>query len=407
MYKNCQICVNCGRCPGMGGASKKIRVVTEHILRQPSGPVAGKNGERLVTVDIGTTTVAMQLYGPDGDCEDTYVMVNPQVKYGADVLSRITAARDRGKAAHMKTLIQGVIQKGIERFKALLQEKESLVLVVAANTTMVYLFMGWDPGELGQAPFHASRLQAFCTRVTADEIPCYVFPGLSAFVGGDIVAGMQAAELPDRKELTLLIDLGTNGEIVLGNRERIAACATAAGPAFEGGVNCGIWGADMVWLTAYLLRESVLDETGLLAERYLESGIRIGDVCVTEHAVRALQCAKAAIAAGIRILAEDFGVSFGQIDRVILAGGFGYYLNPESAGEIGLLPEELVSKAEAGGNTALAGALRVGRRLLSEEPGEDTLDERMGARTCEIVNLAEREDFRRNYLQAMDLKKLE
>lgn len=407
MYKNCQICVNCGRCPGMGGTSKKIRVITEQVLRQFSGPLAGKNGERLVTVDIGTTTVAMQLYGQDGVCADTFVTVNPQVKYGADVLSRITVARDRAKAAHMKMLIRGVIQKGIERFKTLLQEKESLILVAAANTAMVYLFMGWETGELGQAPFSASRLQAFCTRVTADEIPCYFFPGLSAFVGGDIVAGIQAAELSDKKDLTLLIDLGTNGEIVLGNKDRIAACATAAGPAFEGGASRGVWGADMVWLTAYLLREGILDETGLLAEEYLERGIRIGDVCVTGQAVRALQCAKAAIAAGIRILAERLEVSFGQIDRVILAGGFGYYLSPESAGEIGLLPHELVSKAIAGGNTALAGALRVGRRLLSEEAGEDRLDEIMGARACEIVNLAERENFRQYYLQAMDLKRLE
>lgn len=398
--------MNCGRCPGMGSTSKKINVITEHILRQPSGPLAGKGGERLVTVDIGTTTVAMQLYGLDGVCADTFVTVNPQVQYGADVLSRITAARDKGKAAHMKTLIRGVLQKGIERFKALLQEKESLILVAAANTTMVYLFMGWETEELGHAPFCASHLQAFCTRLTAEEIPCYVFPGLSAFVGGDIVAGIQAAEMTDKKEMTLLIDLGTNGEIVLGNEDRIAACATAAGPAFEGGVNRGIWGADMVWLTAYLRRTGVLDETGLLAEEYLEKGIRIGDVCVTEQAVRALQCAKAAIAAGIRILADSLGISFREIDRVILAGGFGYYLNPESAAEIGLLPRELVSKSMAGGNTALAGALRVGRRLLSEEAGEDKLDEIMGVKTYEIINLAEKENFRQYYLQAMDLNNL-
>ncbi|MCM1570161.1 MAG: ASKHA domain-containing protein [Roseburia sp.] len=406
MYKKCRICVNCGRCSGTGGESQKPEVITEHVLDIPSGPIEGRNGERLVTVDIGTTTIAMQLYGTDGRCVDTFVTVNPQVQYGADVLSRITQARDRAKAAHMKALVRGVLQKGTERFKALLQEGERLVMVLAANTTMVYLLMGWEPAELGQAPFCASRLQAFCTVLTADEIPCYVFPGLSAFVGGDIVAGMQAVELPYRKELTLLIDLGTNGEIVLGNEDRIAACATAAGPAFEGGVNRGIWGADMVWLTACLRQRGVLDETGLLEEEYLENGIRIGDVCVTQSAIRALQCAKAAIAAGIGILAERFAISFREIDKVILAGGFGYYLKPASAAEIGLLPEELTDRTIAGGNTALAGALLMGRRLIGRMPKEERLEELMGVKDVEIINLAEEEQFPQHYLQAMKLTKL-
>lgn len=280
-------------------------------------------------------------------------------------------------------------------------------MVLAGNTTMIYLLMGYDPAELGRAPFDASHLAAIETVI--GDVPCVIFPGISAFVGGDITAGMYACGMQERQELTLLVDLGTNGEMVLGNRDRRIACATAAGPAFEGGVNRGVWGADMIHLLARLKREGIMDETGLLADAYFEAGILIGDVRVTQEAIRVIQLAKGAIGAGIRILMKEYGLQedWQAIDRVVLAGGFGYYLRAEDAVEVGLLPKELEAKCLAGGNTALVGALRLGRELLTRgttegwRPPED-ICERLGVRGVEVLNLAEHPDFEQMYFRYMN-----
>lgn len=426
----CRICTGCGLCPGVaaeglwaegalreakvcqaaegegeGGncapAGKALRVLAEDALLGEKFPL-NAGGRRLVTADVGTTTIAMLLYREDGSVADRYVSANPQTMYGADVLSRIRAARQPECAGIMRRQVEEVLEKGLVRFSKNLKGGEGLSMVLAANTTMTYLLMGWDTQELGQAPFAASRLEAQERQMAG--VPCFVFPGFSAFVGGDIAAGIYACRMEEREELTLLVDLGTNGEMVLGNRRRRIACATAAGPAFEGGASAGIWGADMVSLLARLLEEKAMDATGLLAPEYFDRGIRIGNVLVTQAAVRGIQLAKAAIGAGIEILLEKYGVSMEQVDRVVLAGGFGYYLRPKAAARIGLLPQGLAEKAVAGGNTVLSGALLAGRRLLAEENAAGLLAaqlERM-ARDTEVINLAMEAGFDERYIRNMD-----
>ena len=391
----CQVCIGCGRCFDGEDGLRGISFVVENKLlgENRTDSCAYVAGRRLVAVDIGTTTVAMQLHATDGSVEDYYAQVNPQTKYGADVLSRIQAAGDFVVAEDLRTMICRVLEQGFDRFKAALKDGESLWAAIAANTTMVYLLMGYDTRELGQAPFHASHLNPVMTQIGG--VDCLVCPGLSAFVGGDIVAGMAACDMWNRDEVTLLIDLGTNGEMVLGNRERMIVCSTAAGPAFEGGVNRGIWGADMIRLLAKLLQEGIMDETGLLADPYFDTGVRVGDVCVTQGSIRAVQLAKGAIRAGIEILTEEYGIGQADIDRVVLAGGFGYYLNPEAAAQIGLLPGELVEKTVAGGNTALAGALKLGCDYLLQ--GESGL-EKYNAKKVEVLNLAQMPQFEELYL---------
>ncbi len=423
----CHICTGCGLCPGItpqGSGSGRLHILTTGA--DPRGERKPGNRERedslrLVAVDIGTTTVAMLLYDREGQVSDRYVAVNPQSVYGADVLSRIRVAEKPGTdgkrdvAEKMQNMIRGVLETGFTRFAKKLKPGEQLLAVVAANTTMSYLFLGRNPKELGRAPFAATYLEAVQTRVAG--VPCYLLPGMSAFVGGDITAGVYGARMSETEEITLLIDLGTNGELVLGNRHRRIACATAAGPAFEGGVNKGIWGADMVSLIATLKRRGLLDVTGLLAEPYFETGIRIGNVCVTKEAVRAVQLAKAAVAAGIEILLDRYGISADRVDRVILAGGFGYYLKPEDAAEIGLLPKELAKKAVSGGNMALAGSRRAGRELLAEMSAEEEFrSAQAGLRTrvvkqleklasaTEILNLAECSEFEKKYVEKLNLE---
>lgn len=410
MYRKgvrCRICTGCGLCPGIapgqpgtgGKEGGTMQVLTDSAFTQNLA-AAFKGKVRLVTADLGTTTVAMLLYGTDGTAEDRHLAVNPQTVYGADVISRIRAGEDRDKAEDMRRMILQVLERGLERFRKRLSGQESLQMVLTANTVMTYLLMGWDTSELGRAPFRASRLDG--GEIKIGGVPCFVFPGVSAFVGGDITAGMYACGMGEREEIMLLIDLGTNGEIVLGNRARRIACAAAAGPAFEGGANRGVWGADMISRIAALRREGLLDETGLLAESCFESGVRVGNVSVTQEAVRAVQLAKGAIAAGIETLLERYGITAEQVDRVVLAGGFGYYLNPEDAALIGLLRPELARKAEAGGNTALSGALKAGVKLICGAAASTEELQKL-IRGTEALNLAEEADFAERYVRAMGL----
>lgn len=400
----CQICTGCGLCPGItpaGSSAGGVHVLAEDVLPDVSMPFQGSR--RLVTADVGTTTVAMLLYAKDGSVADRYVAVNPQTAYGADVLSRIRAAENPEAAADMREKVLRILGEGLKRFSELLENGETMYLVLAANTTMTYLLMGWDPAELGKAPFHVSRRSGTETEICG--VPCYVFPGLSAFVGGDIVAGIYACGMCEREELILLLDLGTNGEIVLGNRQSRIACATAAGPAFEGGVNRGVWGSDMISLLARLRQEEILDETGLLSEPYFKHGIRIGNVTVTQEAVRSVQLAKGAIAAGIDILMDRYGADPNTVSRVVLAGGFGYYLRPEAAAAIGLLPESLTGKVITGGNTALSGALMAGQRILADG-GFEGLREQLAETVLRtgVLNLAEDSKFEQHFVRLMDFK---
>ena len=405
--RRCHVCTGCGLCPGVGKADslKNVRILTKDYLENGSQSLENEAGLRLIAADVGTTTIAMELCSVDGSVRDVFVTVNPQIQFGRDVLSRIQAAKDPALREQLQGEVREALMTGAKRFLKLLGEQERPLIVIAANTTMSYLLMGWDPEELGHAPFHASRRSG--ARFFLDEeetIPCVLLPGYSAFVGGDLFAGAMACGMQETEKRTLLIDLGTNGEILLGDRRGILATATAAGPAFEGGASQGVWGADLVKYVATLRREGLLDETGLLAEPYFQTGVRIGGVLLSQESVRGLQVAKAAIMAGIQILTKRAGVSLAEIDQVILAGGFGYFLNPADAAAIGLLPASLEEKTFSGGNTALAGAKRVGARML-----RDGVDETMQSFTAEaeVINLAMEPEFQERYLKAMELNPME
>ncbi len=411
----CDLCTGCGRC---FSGNEDLQIITGNKLNEnfqkekrsyaDDEMICSNSCKKIIAADIGTTTVAMVLYDAAGREEDRFATVNPQVEYGADVLSRIQAARNPQSARKMQKQVLDVLAEGVRRFRRKQEEMQSY-LVIGANTAMVYLLCGFDPEELGHAPFAASHLAA--VPITVEGVEGIILPGISAFVGSDVLAGIYACGMTQRQEITLFIDLGTNGEMALGNCEGVTAGSAAAGPAFEGGASRGIWGADMVHLTARLLREGILDETGLMSETYFERGVRIGDVLVTQKSIRELQLAKAAVAAGIRLLAESYGLeSLEQVDRVVLAGGFGYYLRAEDAVRIGLLPEVLEKKVISAGNTVLAGLCKYGLfcDFCSENCGMSTgeaygkLQEIAGL--VKVINLAEQENFAESYLEAMYLR---
>ena len=341
--KKCVVCIGCGRC---GENPRDLQIITDSFLKSELLSVDSADKGSFVIADIGTTTIAMEVYDELGKKLGQYVKPNPQRVFGRDVISRIQAAERPLVAKQMQGLVKQELMQGLEEFR----EKGIDIrnIYVAGNTTMLYLLLGYDPTELGYAPFKASHLES--EEIELGEWIAHVLPGLSAFVGSDILAGILASGMAKKESISMLIDLGTNGEMVLGNCEKMFACATAAGPAFEGMLEEGrkaLWGADLVKIIAELLDRGILDETGLLAEPYFKEGVTIAGVQITQEHVRNLQTAKAAIAAGIEILAKEYGITIGDIEQVYLAGGFGYFLEEEPAIGIGLLPRDLRGKVQS------------------------------------------------------------
>lgn len=376
----------------------------------------------ILAVDLGTTTIAMQLVKiENGQVVDSYCAMNPQRSYGADVLSRIQAA-NTGNAKIMQESVWKVIREGINRFTDKAREAHLKIccMCIAGNTTMEHLLMGLSTQNLGQSPFTPVELGLQKCTITEHKLPVYITPGISTFVGGDISAGLYHCNLLDisasKQQIStipnssiLFIDLGTNGEMAIVSGDRIVVTATAAGPAFEGGASAAVPGSDMIKVVASLLDKGIIDETGLMIEPYFSEGINIdvlhsaaSDIIrITQSDIRALQMAKAAIRAGIDILCSK--IEDCRISKVYLAGGFGYYLDVNSAIAIGLLPENLRDCTQAAGNTSLAGAYDMGKDLWSGRLDEDKLSERLSR--IESINLAQEEGFDRLYLGYVNFPK--
>lgn len=390
--RQCHICTGCGRCAG--GAEASLHVVTESFLK----PSEKKNsGRTFCVVDIGTTTIAMELYDAVGKKAE-YVCANPQRIFGADVISRIQAAENPMNARQMRAQIVFTLSDGLKSFGE--KAREVKAVYVAGNTTMLYLLMGHDTQPLGYAPFCADFLQGETFSIGTTEI--ITLPGLSAFVGADVFAGILACGMQKSEEISLLIDLGTNGELVLGNRKKMLACSTAAGPVFDNLCNKAgetVWGADVVHLAAKLLEKGLVDETGLLTEPYFESGIDIGGVHITQESIRNLQTAKAAIATGVEYLLQEYGIEARQVKKVYLAGGFGHFLQEADAIRIGLLAKEFAGRVVAVGNTALAGAY-----VYEGMEEREKVTERIMA-GLQPLNLAQWKDFGESFIQNMDFGK--
>ena len=418
-----------------------------------------------VAIDIGTTTIAMALVDAQtGEVCDAYTSLNHQRNYGADVLSRISAANS-GKAEELKRLIEDDLWKGICKLICSADEKninsdidkngEVLInignisrLVICGNTTMIHLLRGFSCESLGKYPFHSEHLAEI--KDTFKGIPITILPGISAFVGGDILAGILACPGFETEKISLFIDLGTNGEMVLGNKEQILTASTAAGPAFEGGnIICGmasvpgsicqvkiqnqravvktirnelppkgICGTGLISVVAELLENHFLDEQGLLKCPYQKAGYPLwtfenGDkIAVYQQDIREFQMAKSAIRAGISILMEDYGCTAEQISHVYLAGGFGTNLSWKDVIITGILPEEFREKIEFVGNTALKGAVLAGCKSLNnneaticfEDDNKYDTDKKVKGiieRTGNI-SLAENVLFHEKYLEYMN-----
>lgn len=425
--------------------------------------------EYMIAVDLGTTTIAMQLRGMDsGKVIDTYCEMNPQRSYGADVLSRIQASC-AGADKKLQSAVWEVLRRGVEQFhnnKITHGIKNISCMCIAGNTTMVHLLMDYDVSRLGQSPFMPITLDLL-EESWKNMFPVYIAPGISTFVGGDIVAGLYALSmLPGQKmgkakkvvteqaeteqavteqavperavteqvvtdestpaknrqdsgKIKMLIDLGTNGEMAITDGDRMIVTATAAGPAFEGGASAQVIGTDMIALTAELLQTNVIEETGYMAT----SPCQVRGITITQKDIRDLQLAKAAVRAGTEILWQLLDKTGNRekilpqsleqpeteqtrteqaygLQRVYLAGGFGYYLDVEAAFSIGLLPDRMRGKVQAVGNTSLEGAYRLGRDFHKKVLLKEEIQEMLAR--IEHVNLAKQEAFDELYIKYMN-----
>lgn len=382
----------------------KMKVTAEHgpLCNLPLDPIV-KEGHGLA-VDIGTTTVVASLL--DMGCGEELLTAsdyNHQIIAGEDVLSRMDYASEGGTAAlrgMVLETINGLIDRMNDEVKV-----DVRVVSIAANTVMTHLFLGVDPSPLRNPPF---RPLVSKTSISGREAGLNVggdatillFPSLSSYVGGDIVADILYSGMHKDDRLTLLIDVGTNGEVVLGNSDLLVACSSSAGPAFEGGeVSCGtracpgavesvfiddsgikistidgappigLCGSGLIDLLAQLFLNGLIDKKGYFTERAKTidddsfkilplHSIREG-LYISEPEIHSIIRTKAAIFAASRTLLSNLGLSFSDLDRVFIAGGFGRHIHLESAITIGLLPDLPRERFHFLGNAALAGAKEV------------------------------------------------
>jgi len=421
---------------GRGGAA----VIREHFtaIQGDIDPLRDEPGSCGVAVDIGTTTVAAYLvdYGEKAVVA-TASCLNRQRAFGADVIARIDRAMTGSAAlAELAELIRADIRILTEQLLAKTgtwadQLKD---FAIVGNTTMLHLFAAVDPSGIATAPFtpaftHLVRGRAENYGLPYPGASLVLGPSIAGYVGADITAGIRAVAMEQAPGPVLLLDLGTNGEMALGDRTGILTCATAAGPAFEGAaISCGVggvagavdtvyWegtelkhttigglppigicGSGIIDAAACLVSAGIADETGAFTESYAATGFPIagdGAVLFTQADLRQIQLAKAAVAAGIATMLQERGITAAQVDKVYLAGGFGSYLRPESAALIGLIPPELLPKVEAVGNAAGHGAVRM---LLFK--GEADALEALRERT-RYVELSNSAFFRDQFIEEM------
>ncbi len=373
-----------------------------------------------LAVDLGTTSIAAALIAhPQGKVLGHASALNPQAAFGADVISRIHAViKDRTALPRQQQMVSGAISELLGKLSVKLGVTAQYVreLVVAGNPTMEHLFLGRDPTPIASAPFTPGFLKA--QRADASRLgfnihpepSVWVFPILSAYVGGDTMAFMWSARVHESDEMILGLDIGTNGEIILGNKKRLLACSTAAGPAFEGshiadGMRAdygaieaveikgdevslsvkgrtsprGICGSGLFDAVSEMRRNGLIDRSGRItagsaspglkervvrdngSTRFILSSDRSRSIGITQKDIREIQLAKGAMHAGIRVLLAEMGIRFDDVDRVLVAGAFGNYLKPESIIGVGMLPATLAKKIVFVGDAALSGTIEAAR----------------------------------------------
>ena len=354
-----------------------------------------------IAIDIGTTTIVYQLIDTKtGDVINQMSDINNNRMYGADVLSRVDSA-NRGMLPVMCMQLREQLKNGISKIFSTITTSNGLCkIVIAGNTTMIHILMGYSCEQLGKYPFkpvttnwiYESAIELNLSQIKNSVT---IFSGLSAFIGGDVIAGLSLLDFGTLGRKDFFIDLGTNGEMAVSDGNgNIFTASASAGPAFEGGnITCGtgsisgaiescmlennsieiktinnqrpvgICGSCIIEILYELRKNHIVDDTGLLIDEYFEKGYPIYtdnetniNLYLNQKDIREIQMAKAAIAAGIEVLLKHAGLEISELDTIYLAGNFGYHLNIKKAMGIGLLNNAWKTKIKLLGNTSLSGA---------------------------------------------------
>lgn len=431
--------------------------VLKNFKVQAGSPVTGQNlyaqaytenCERAygIAIDIGTTTLAAELFDlTDGRTLAVASGVNHQRAYGADVITRIAAANE-GRGGLLRESICEDVARLVNELAEMAQEEAHdtgvlnrvLKIAVVGNTTMCHLLRGISCAGLGHAPFTPTDNTWYETDAGTlfgiQNCPAEVtiLPGISAFVGADIVAGIYASGIDTKAGINLLLDIGTNGEMVLSRDGNMLVTSTAAGPVFEGGnISCGmpgipgaichimwqptenVWhyetignqppagicGTGIIDLTSAFMEAGYMDENGTLEEPWFTDGVAVAKEAIRfeQSDIREVQMGKAAVRAGIEILLAEEEEP--EKLAVYLAGGFGNFIDVENAIRIGMFPEQFREHISSIGNSALKGA----KQYLQEEESARRRIDRMIGRATER-NLAEHPSFEELYFSYMSFK---
>jgi uncharacterized 2Fe-2S/4Fe-4S cluster protein (DUF4445 family) len=406
-----------------------------------------------IAVDIGTTTVVLYLINCyDGSLVDVGMTYNSQMRYGDDVITRIVHATEGGGLVELQHAvvddINDMLLPILEKNK--IKKDDIVAAVLSGNTTMAQLFWGLDPSSIREEPyiptiniFPVWRAGTAKIRINS-QAPVYTLPSVGSYVGGDIVAGILASKMHRNSEIALFMDIGTNGEIAVGNNEWLITAACSMGPCFEGsGIRhgmrategaiesvkidsvtleptfgvigntnpLGICGSGMIDAISELFLTGIIDQRGKFVRDLKTDRIKIEDegpefilyrgelrdIVLTEADVENVIRAKAAIYAGVSVLLKEVGLSLDVVERVYIAGGFGNYLDIDKAIMIGMLPDLPEEKFSFIGNTSIAGAYLC---LLSQNMRQEAEEI---ARKMTYMELSVLRGFMDEYMSALFL----
>jgi len=406
-----------------------------------------------LAVDIGTTTVVAKLIDmTNGQCLATQADLNPQSRYGDDCISRISYAQTDEKLAELQKLIIDRINELIAKLcsQTFIDADHIYEMCVVGNTTMNHIFLKLPVTQLGRAPYKAFSVDAH--DLPANELGLQINPAgnihtaeiIAGFVGADTTAVALATGIDSAEEMTLAVDIGTNGELVLGTADKLYAASCAAGPAFEGArITCGgravkgaieavvvndndidvdvigdcaphsVCGSGLIDAVAVMLDLGIIDATGRfvsagklrstsakilsrITEQNGQPAFRLADeVALTQTDIRQVQLAKAAIRAGIKLLQKKIGIVDAEVERIFLAGAFGNCIRRQNALKIGLLPCVPTERIHFVGNAASSGAQII---LLSSQARTQAKEL---ARKIEYVEIAHQPNFQTTFADCM------
>ncbi len=416
-----------------------------HTLSVPFNPGPSSGLSYLphgVAIDLGTTSLVFYLVNlVMGSVVETRAVLNPQAQFGGDVISRISHASEKeGGLQELQKVILDSINKQLDHFVEFAQITldEIVKITVSGNATMLHLLLGVDPLSIALAPFTPKFTDEQILKGKELNIHCHadgeikLLPSISAYVGADIVSGIASIVPSEERKNYLFMDLGTNGELALVTEKEIICCATSAGPALEGArISCGmgamegaisaydpsgytvigdarptgICGSGLIDIMAHLVENKLVTADGLLEGEFIvvpaDQSENENVISITQQDIREVQLAKSAIAAGVKILLKEANLGYNEIDTVFLAGGFGNYINTESAMKIGLISPEFKDKIVALGNTSGTGAVLALKSVQFDDVINDLL------KRTRYIELSGYEDFALDFAMNMMFEPVE